>query len=102
MDLNGLMKQAQKMQADIDKQKRELQTKKFTKSVGGGAVKIEMNGGFEVESIHLEDELLHPDNKEMLSDLVKLALNELLQTIESEKEKSMAQLSSGVDLSGLL
>ncbi|MDQ0360795.1 YbaB/EbfC family nucleoid-associated protein [Breznakia pachnodae] len=100
MDLNALMKQAQKMQKDLETTESELKQKKYTSSVGGGVVEITLNGGFQVEELSIKEELLE-DGKEMLEEMIQMAINNVLTQATEDKEESMASLTSGMNVPGM-
>ncbi|MDH6366837.1 MULTISPECIES: YbaB/EbfC family nucleoid-associated protein [unclassified Breznakia] len=101
MDLNALMKQAQKMQKDMAKQEYELKEKQYVSSVGGGVVEITMNGAFEVVSVFIKDEVLDQDNQGMIEELVQMAMNDVLKKATEEKEAAMASLTGGMKIPGM-
>ena len=84
MNMQQMMAQAQKMQRELAKAQNELLEKEFTVSKGG-AVTVKMLGSHEVVSIEIEEDALEPENKEMIQDLIALAINEIIEKIEEEK-----------------
>ena len=85
-NLQQLMKQAQKMQEDMQKKKDEIEATDFKGSAGGGMVECVLNGKKEVKSITIKPEVIDPDDKEMLEDLVVSAVNDALNKFkEAEK-----------------
>ena len=95
MNMNALMKQAQKMQQDMLNLQQELEKKEYEASAGGGAVRaVVLNG--EVKSLFIEPEVVSPDDIEMLSDLVIAAVNEALRQCEQEKAQKMQGLTGGI------
>lgn len=95
-NMNNLMKQAQKMQADLQKQSEELANKEFTATVGGGALSITMTGKREVKSVTVSPDLLDPEEKETIEDLISAAVNEVLHTIDNESQNGMAKITGGL------
>lgn len=87
-NLQQLMRQAQKMQEDMTKAKRELEESEFSSSVGGGMVVVVMKGDRTMQSIKIKPEVVDPDDVEMLEDLVLSAVNDCLGQI-SRKEKDV-------------
>lgn len=87
-NLQQLMRQAQKMQEDMTKAKRELEESEFSSSVGGGMVEVVMKGDRSMQSIKIKPEVVDPDDVEMLEDLVLSAVNDCLGQI-SRKEKDV-------------
>ena len=88
-NMNQLMRQAQKMQEDRAKAKEELENTVFTSSVGGGMVEVKMTGARVMKSINIEDEVVDPDDKEMLEDLVISAVNDCLEQITRKEQSTM-------------
>lgn len=97
MNINKLLKDAQKMQADLQKNQEEITSKEFETTVGGGAVSVVMAGTKKVKSINIDQELINSGDKEMIEDLVILGINEVISKIEKEEKK----LTDGLNLSGL-
>ena len=91
-NMNQLMRQAQKMQEDMEKARKELEESVFTSSVGGGMVEVKMNGKREMLSIEIKQEVIDPDDKEMLEDLVLSAVNDCLGQISRKERDSMPQV----------
>ena len=85
MNMQQMMAQAQKMQRELKKAMAELAEKEFVVSKGG-AVTVTVLGSKEIESINIEADAFDADNKEMVEDMIALAINEALEKIESESE----------------
>ncbi len=100
-NMNQMLKQAQKMQEEIQRVQSELDEKTFTASVGGGAVEIEIQGNKTVQSLKIKPEVVDPDDVEMLEDLIMSAFNEAINNIEKESEEEMSKVTDGVSLPGL-
>ena len=98
MNMNNLLKQAQKMQADMEKSQAELEDKEVEASVGGGAVIVKMNGKKEVTDIEIKPEVVDPDDVEMLQDLVLSAVNQAIREIEEIQKSQMSKYTGGMDL----
>ena len=94
-NLQQLARQAQKMQADMESASAELEVKEYEAAAGGGAVKVVVTGKMEVKSMEIAQDVVDPDDVEMLSDLVMAAVNEALRSAASDKEKTMESLSGG-------
>ena len=97
-NMNNLMKQAQKMQADITRMQEELNEREFEASAGGGVVKAVVYGRKEVKSIELAEEIVDPDDVEMLQDLVVAAVNEALRKADETVAAEMSKLTGGMNL----
>lgn len=96
MNINALMKQAQKMQSDMTKAQRELEKTLFEFDSAGGAIHLSIYGNRKVEKIEIDKDAIDPDDKEMLEDMIKLAINEAIERIDEENEKIQAKLTSGM------
>jgi DNA-binding YbaB/EbfC family protein len=95
--LGNLMKQAQEMQANMQKAQDEIASLEVTGESGGGLVKITMTGKHEVRRISIDDSLL-ADDKDMLEDLVAAAINDATHKVEATTQDRMAGLTSGMNL----
>lgn len=96
MNMNSLMKQAQKMQKQMEEAAAELEAKEFTASAGGGAVNVTVSGKKEITKIALDEEVVDPEDVEMLEDLIMAAVNEALRQVDAEKEASMSKMTGGM------
>ena len=83
-NMNNLMKQAQKMQRQMEENQKALEEKEFTATVGGGAVSVTVSGKREITKVTLSEEAVDPDDIEMLEDMIAAATNEALRQVESE------------------
>jgi len=83
MNINQLMKEAKKMQADMEKSQEELQVKEFEATAGGGAVSVKVSGSKQIKEIKLNKEVVDPDDVEMLQDLIITCVNEALRKVDS-------------------
>ncbi|MBU1101033.1 MAG: YbaB/EbfC family nucleoid-associated protein [Bacteroidetes bacterium] len=94
--MQGMMKQIQKMQADMEKVQNELANKTVTEESGGGVVKATANGKKEVISIQIDNEIINADDKEMLEDLVVAAVNKALESAGKLAEEDLANVTKGM------
>ena len=83
-NMANLMKQAQRMQRQMEEQQKELEAKEFTASAGGGAVEVTVSGKREVLGVKLAEEVVDPEDIEMLQDLIVAAVNEALRKAPEE------------------
>ena len=95
-NMANLMKQAQKMQRQMEEQQKEMETKEFTSTAGGGAVEITVNGKKEVLKVKLQEEVVDPDDIEMLEDLIIAATNEALRQVDEVNSSAMNKLTGGL------
>ena len=91
MNINSLMKEAKKMQADIEKSQTELQAKEFDATAGGGAVSVKVTGSKEIKEITIKKDVVDPDDVEMLQDLILTCVNEALRKVDSAQAASMGK-----------
>jgi nucleoid-associated protein EbfC len=96
-NLNNLMKQAQAMQADMQKAQAEIANLEVTGESGGGMVKITMNGRHEVKRVQIEPSVSGED-RDMLEDLVAAAANDAVHKLEARVQEKMASLTTGLQL----
>ena len=94
--MNNLMKQAQRMQRQMEESQKELETKEFTAKAGGGAVEVTVTGKKEVTKVKLSQEVVDPDDVEMLEDLVMAATNEALRMAEDANAEVMNKMTGGL------
>lgn len=95
-NMTNLMKQAQRMQRQMEEQAKELETKEFTATAGGGAVEVTISGKREVLGVKLQEEVVDPEDIEMLQDLIAAAVNEALRKVEEESGAAMSRLTGGI------
>ena len=95
--LGNMMKQAQKMQADLQKAQEELAKAEIQGQAGGGMVKITINGRHEVRRVELDHALLE-DDKDMLEDLIAAAMNDAVHKLEDHSKEQMADVTAGISL----
>ena len=100
-NMANLMKQAQKMQRQMEEQQKELETKEFTAAAGGGAVEVTVSGKREVTKVKLAEEVVDPDDIEMLEDLVAAAINATVKQVDETAEAEMGKLTGGMNIPGL-
>lgn len=102
MNINMLMQQAQKMQRELEKKKKELESKLFSFESNGGAIKIDIYGSKVVEKITIDKDVIDPEDKEMLEDMLKIAVNEAINKIDEEMEKVVSAATGGMNIPGLM
>ncbi len=99
-NMNNLMKQAQKMQRQMEENQKELESKEYTASSGGGAVSVTVSGKKEILAVKLTEEVVDPDDIEMLEDLIVAAANEALRQMEEANAQAMSKLTGGLGALG--
>lgn len=100
-NMTNIMKQAQRMQRQMEEQQKELETKEYTASVGGGAVEVTVTGGRQVVKVTLSPDAVDPDDIETLQDMILAATNEALKQVEDANNELMSSITGGLDLGGL-
>jgi DNA-binding YbaB/EbfC family protein len=95
--LGNMMKQAQKMQENMQKAQAELAEMEVTGKAGGGMVSVIMNGRHDVKRVSIDDALLEED-KDMLEDLVAAAVNDAVQQVEKTSQETMASMMGGMQM----
>ena len=100
-DWGALFKQAQEMQSKMADVQRDLAEKKVEVSTGGGMVKIVANGVNEILSIHIDDELINMNDREVLEDLMIGAVNEIHRKVKDLAQGEMTRLTGGIKIPGL-
>lgn len=99
--MGNLVKKAQKMQSQIMKLQEELAEKTVEATSGGGMIKVVANGRQEVVSIHIEKEVIDPEDADMLQDLILAAVNDALKKSQEMVSEEMAKVTGGLSLPGL-
>ena len=94
----NMIKQAQKMQQDMQKMQAELENKEYTAQAGGGVVSATVSGKHELKSITIDPEAVDPDDVEMLQDLIVAAVNEAMRTASADAASAMGQITGGLGL----
>ena len=100
-DLGSLFKQAQEMQSKMAEVHRDLAEKKVEVSTGGGMVKIVANGVNEIISVHIDDELINMNDREVLEDLITGAINEVHRKVKELAQEEMTRFTGGIKIPGL-
>lgn len=101
-NMKDLMRQAQKMQQELLKAQEDMATQVYEATAGGGMVKVEMNGRYEVVGIKIDKEVVDPEDVEMLEDLIVAALKEAHEKVATTSEESMSKLTGGLKIPGLI
>ena len=91
MNMQALMQQAQKMQREMEKAQKDLEAKEFEIVSAGGGIKVIITGGKIVESIEIDEDIIDPEEKEMLQDMIVVAINEAITLVSKEEQKILAK-----------
>ncbi len=100
-NMNQMLKQAQKMQEQMLKMQEEMEAKTYEAVVGGGAVKVVIDGKRQVQEVVLSPEVVDPDDIEMLQDLIVAAVNEGLRKLDAESSAQLGSITGGLNIPGL-
>ena len=95
-NMNNLMKQAQKMQRQMEQAQKEMETKEYTAAAGGGVVEVTVSGKREITKVKIAEEVVDPEDVETLEDLVMAATNEALRQLEEANQASMSSITGGL------
>ncbi len=95
-NMNNLMKQAQKMQKQMEEQAKALEEKTYEATAGGGVIKVVLSGTKELTEVHIDPEAVDPDDVEMLEDLVMAAVNEAIRMQEDDQNEQMAKITGNM------
>lgn len=95
-NMNNLMKQAQRMQRQMEESQKELENAEFTAAAGGGAVEVTVTGKKEVTKVKINPDAVDPEDVEMLEDVIMAAVNEALRKAEEAGAANMAKLTGGL------
>ena len=100
-NMNSMVKQAQKMQEDIQAVQDRLEEEEFTETAGGGMVELTMTGGRELKEVKLNPEIVDKDDIEGLQDMIVAGVNAIIHKIDEESAKEMEKVTGGVNIPGL-
>ena len=91
MNMQALMQQAQRMQREMEKAQKDLEAKEFEIVSAGGGIKITITGAKVVKNIEIDEDIIDPEEKEMLQDMIVVAINEAIAKVASEEQKIVAK-----------
>ena len=100
-NMQQMMKQVQKMQADMAAAQEALKTEELDVTAGGGMVTVKITGGLEVKSVTIDPDAIDPEDAELLQDTVTAAVNEAIRQAQEMAEKRMSGLTGGMDLGAM-
>ena len=100
-NMSNMLKQAQRMQRQMEEAQKTIEEKEFSASAGGGAVEATVTGKNVLTKLTISKDAVDPDDVEMLQDMVMAAINEALAQAETANDELMRGISSGLNLSGL-
>lgn len=100
-NMNQMLKQAQKMQADMAALQEDIEQREFTAVSGGGMVEVTVDGKHFIKNIKINPEAVDPDDSEMLEDLITVAVNEAIANAINTSEEEMSAITGGLNMPGL-
>ncbi len=100
-NMQAMIKQAQKMQADMEQLQEELNAKEYDIAAGGGAVNVKINGKKEIISIKLDEDIVDPEDIETLEDTLVAAMNEAIKKVDDTNSEAMNKITGNLSMPGL-
>ena len=100
-NMNKLLKQAQKMQAQMMKAQEDMAKKEIEGTAGGGMVKVVLNGGGDLQSVKIDKQVVDPEDIEMLEDLIMAAFNNAQEKIKELSNSTFGSLTGGLNIPGM-
>ena len=100
-NMQGMLKQAQKMQEDMEALQAELDTIEYDITAGGGVVSLKINGKLEISSIAIDPEIVDPDDVETLTDILTAAFNEAVKKVTTTNNEEMGQITGSLNIPGM-
>lgn len=100
-NMQSMIRQAQKMQEEMEKTQEELGAKEYSVSAAGGMVECKINGKREILSLTIKPEAVDPDDVEMLQDMLKAVINEAIQKVDSINSSEMERVTGGLNIPGI-
>ena len=100
-NMNQMLKQAQKMQEDMQNLQEDLEQREYSATSGGGLVEVTVDGKHFIKSIKINPDAIDPDDSEMLEDLVTVAVNEAIGNAIKNSEEEMSAITGGLNLPGM-
>ena len=100
-NMNAMIRQAQKMQEDMEALQADLDAREYDISAGGGMVKLKINGTREILSIEISPDIVDPDDVETLADIITAAVNEGIKKVESVSAEEMQKITGSMSIPGM-
>ena len=100
-NMQNMLRQAQKMQENLENKKAELEEKEYVVTAGGGRVESTAKGDHTITAIGINPEVVDPEDVEMLEDMLVAALNETMRQIDEESERELEKVTGGLNIPGL-
>ena len=100
-NMQGMLRQAQKMQEDMATLQEDLDNREYDVSAGGGVVRVKITGKLEIKSIDIEPEIVDPDDIETLSDILVAAVNEAIKKVNDINNEEMSKVTGSMNIPGI-
>ncbi len=100
-NMQGMLKQAQKMQEDMAALQEDLDAREYTVKAGGGVVEITITGTLEIKKIDISPDIVDPDDIETLSDVLTAGVNEAIKKVNSTNSEEMGKITGALNMPGL-
>ena len=100
-NMQSMIKQAQKMQEDMAAKQAELEEREYDVSAGGGVINVKINVKKEIMSVNIDPDVIDPDDKETLEDLIVAAVNEAIKKVESVSADEMQKITGTMSIPGM-
>lgn len=100
-NMQSMIKQAQKMQEDMAAKQAELEEREYDVSAGGGVINVKINGKKEIMSVNIDPDVIDPDDKETLEDLIVAAVNEAIKKVEAVSADEMQKITGTMSIPGM-
>ena len=100
-NMQAMLRQAQKMQEDMQLKQEELEAREYQVAAGGGVVNVKINGKKEILSVKIDPEVVDPDDVETLEDLIVAAINEAVKKVESTSAEEMQKITGSLSIPGV-
>ena len=95
-NMQGMLKQAQRMQEQVAQTQAELEAKEYEIKAGGGVVTLKINGKKEILSLDIAPEIVDPDDIETLADVITAGVNEAIKTVENDANAELSKITGGM------
>ncbi len=99
-NMQGMLKQAQKMQEDMAALQEDLDAREYDIKAGGGVVTVKINGKLEIKNIELDPDIVDPDDVETLQDILTAAVNEAIKTVNATNSEEMGKVTGSLNMGG--
>ncbi|MDL2311049.1 YbaB/EbfC family nucleoid-associated protein [Peptostreptococcaceae bacterium OttesenSCG-928-C18] len=100
-NMNNMMKQMQKMQKQMEEAQAKLEETEFTATAGGGSIEVTVNGKKELVAVKINEDVVDPEDIEMLQDLIIVVVNDALGKVSESSEKEMGKVTGGMNIPGM-